>query len=209
MAFPVTSILDDFNRADAATLGANWTDLTNGFSILTNQALPEVNSATNLSFWTAATFGPDCECYVEVPNKPGVNARNVLIYLRMTTAVAGTEDGYSVIFTTASGTDTQGIRREDNGVGTQLGASVSDEFDSGDSLGIEVIGTTIALYNKVAGVWSQLATRTDATYGAAGYIGMFGNNTGTRLDNFGGGTIAAAGGWGQLLSSKRNKAVMT
>lgn len=189
MAFPLTGILDTFDRADAATLGANWTDLTNGWAIASNQAAPEVNNVANWSLWSAAQFGPDCECFVDVPTKPTANARFVLLSIRSTTLVDSTLDGYEVYFLTASGNDTQHIDRRDNNVATQLGASITDEFNSGESLGIEMIGTTIALYNKVGGTWTQIATRTDATYTAAGYIGIQGNNTGTRLDNFGGGTI--------------------
>ena len=189
--FPTTGVLDTFDRADAATLGANWTDFINGWSIASNLAAAEVNAADNATLWSASTFGPDCEGYVEVPTKPPTD-RNIGIWIRCTTTDVATIDGYIAVIGVASDTDVQQFYRFDNYAFTQLGANVTDEFAAGESLGAEMIGSTLALYNKVGGTWTQLATRTDTTYGAAGYIGLLSTSTTIRVDNFGGGTIAAA-----------------
>lgn len=201
MAFPTTAILDNFTRADAATLGANWTDLVNGFAIVSNQAAPKVDLVDNVSIWNVATYGPDSECYFDVPTKTSNNNHATWLIIRATTLNIATIDGYAYAAITLSGTDSFRAYRMDNFVQTQLGASVAVELTSGDSQGLEMIGTTLAIYHKTAGTWSQLATRTDATYTAAGYIGIYSTRTSPRVDNFGGGTIGAAGVTIPLLSA--------
>jgi hypothetical protein len=61
----------------------------------------------------------------------------------------------------------------------------------GDKLGLECIGSTIAAYVFQSGAWSQLGTRTDSTYSAAGKIGVRLSDAGSnsRIDDFGGGTV--------------------
>jgi hypothetical protein len=95
--------------------------------------------------------------------------------------------------TTLSGTDETAVYRVDNGGFTQLGAAITQNFATGEKLGLEAIGSTIAVYRFASAVWSQLSTRSDSTYTTAGKIGMFCDNTTTKLDDFGGGTVVAAG----------------
>ena len=64
MAFPVTGTLDDFNRANSATLGASWTADIYGFAwasldIVSNAA--DSNTASESNWWNGTTFGPDVE----------------------------------------------------------------------------------------------------------------------------------------------------
>ena len=61
-----TALLDDFTRADAGTLGANWTADAFGFglgsfSIVSNQA--SSGSGFHSNWWSAASFGADQEAY--------------------------------------------------------------------------------------------------------------------------------------------------
>ena len=59
------------------------------------------------------------------------------------------------------------------------------EFVAGDQIGVSALGSTLAYYRN----GTQQFTRTDATYGAAGKIGLLMENTTGRWDNFGGGTF--------------------
>ncbi len=213
MTFPTTASLDNFNRADATTLGSSWTDIVNGWSISASQAAPENNGNDNDSLWSASTFGSDCEVYTEIPTLPTENNRVVNLWIRATTLVEATRDGYVGYYQFVSaGTDINRMYRADNNSFTQLGADVNQDFSAGDSLGVEAIVSDIALYRKNAGTWAKLMTRNDATYTSAGYIGIRGNNTGTRLDNFSGGTKVSSDEtvvlWTNLLKTQTTTAVL-
>ncbi len=56
-------------------------------------------------------------------------------------------------------------------------------------------GSTIRAWKTVAGVWQQVGTdQTDATYSAAGQIGIEVPESNARIDDFGGGTVVTGGG---------------
>lgn len=183
-----TSILDDFNRANAATLGANWGLLTNfgiggsDLAIVSNQAAS--NGSIYISmYWSAATFGPDCEVYLTLST---VSA-NVALYARTKDPGTSTFDGYMLNVDRGAGEFS--IRRVDNGAETVLGAAVSQAVANGDKILLECIGTTLTGYVDTGGGWVEVLSRTDATYGAAGGLGFYGDaDTTWRYDDFGGGT---------------------
>jgi hypothetical protein len=62
----------------------------------------------------------------------------------------------------------------------------------GDKVGMEIVGSTIAAYAYQSGAWTQLGTRSDGAYTAAGKIGVRLSDSGanSRIDDFGGGTVA-------------------
>lgn len=181
MPFPMTSVLDDFNRADGA-IGSAWTG-----SLYSGEAAPAVDANTaygdggwRSAYWNARTFGPDTE------------VRCVTSGGRLSLALRGTSPGASfsgyevhvnrtantVIISSASG-----------GSWTTLGSSISVTFTTGDGVGVEMIGSTINVYRYTGGSWSSIGSRTDSTNTGAGYIGIELDNA-ARLDDFGGGTLA-------------------
>lgn len=187
MAFPTTGILDNFNRADAADLGANWSLIRwSHLSIESNQSSsPEFLVAED--YWNVESFGPDSEVYATVTWGSSDDAL-VGFYLRMMDPPS--LDGYHIL----CGGSSYGIyyfSRFDNGVETILGAYENQNFASGDSVGASMVGDTLTSYHKpAAGSWSALATRTDATYSGAGYLGLYQAAVdGDYVDDFGGGTI--------------------
>ena len=191
MPFPTTGLIDDFNRANDSTLGANWTadPLTRGLascSITSNEASGVIDD----DWYNAATYGPDCEAYVDL----SVVAANVEIFLRvLNPGSADACDGYSLFIDTGASPDAWMIKRTDNDVQTTLGASVNQNIANGEKFGIEAIGSTIKGYHYTAGAWSEKISRTDATYNSAGSLAMFiGNSSAARMDNFSGGTVVAA-----------------
>lgn len=191
MAFPTTPILDTFNRADENP-ATGFTSVLNNIQVLSNQA--GATSANHLVYYSASTYGPDSECLLDLPTKPpgtsqcSVGARWVQV------GSPSTLDGYSLVLTAAAGTDSFAIQRVDNGVGTTLGSAISQEVTNGDGMGIRCLGSVIyGFYRSGAGEWTELGNRSDSTYTAAGNIGLSGNSTTTRYDNFGGGTFIPLG----------------
>lgn len=201
MAFPTTSTLDDFNRANAADIGANWTpDAFWGnvaFQLTGNQVTGTNLDGFHSEYWNPITPGPDSEVFATIATRPNdLESLRLGLRIQQPGSGAGTADGYTFQYERDDGAagDSVRIYRNDNEVETQLGATITQDFANGDSFGGEAIGTTIAVYRKpAAGSWGSLGSRTDATYGSSGRIGMAGYSNVFRLDDFGGGTVVAAG----------------
>jgi hypothetical protein len=194
VAFPVTSLVDNFNRADGAA-GANWTVIGGAsfetLQIATNQVASD-GVLKEWARWNPSTFGPDSECYVTKTNS-GAFALELMVGVRINGTDA-TPNGY---FLRVSGSTWQ-IFRCTGGTLTALSGTVSQALNTGDSIGIEVIGTVLKAYYKASGgSWVNKLTydtTSDATkYTAAGYIGMRVDDGGvSTVDNFSGGSISSA-----------------
>lgn len=197
MAFPTTSVLDNFNRADGA-LGTNWSLAYNYFGAGDPTISGNVvvcGTGYHVMYWNALTPGADQESYIDVPTKWGsieTPSEGVAVECRMANYAQSTWRGYEVMVLSVTGTgnDTWHVNRIDDHVATQLGATVTREYADGDSVGIEAIGTTIKAYHKSGGTWTEVASRTDSTYNDGG-IGFYAGRDATnwQYDNFGGGTV--------------------
>ena len=195
--FPTQPVLDDFNRADGG-LGANWAgNLIVQFSgtgansvITSSQNTSNGTDAVGLS-WTTGTFGPDCEAYITVVTKVAGDVH--VLYARIAQPGTATYDGYEMRLS-ATGTAFRGYVVT-NGAVTLISTSTTT-LVNGDSLGLECIGSNIAVYRKNTGSWAQLTSVVDATYGSAGLLGLyFPQSSGAFVqDDFGGGTIGAGAG---------------
>ena len=195
MAFPTTAVLDNFNRADGSPPSGWSQPLYTGdgnITINTNQLALSTGTAAN-GWLDGATYGPDCEVYCTIPTLPS-DGNPTDLFARVADPGTATPDGYQLRQWQDASQDYFEVRRIDNGVGTTLGATINQTFAAGDSFGMSIVGSTIEVwYKPSAGAWTSLGTRTDGTYGSAGYLGIqiwFGT---VRVDDFGGGTIAAAG----------------
>ena len=189
MAFPTTGIIDNFNRSDEGPpLSSNWTAVSNGHKVVSNTCEATISGDCR-SLWNASTFGPDCEAYITIVEE---TAWCQSVYLRMTTLVNGTMDGYNCYADT--GNDYIEIFRVENGGFTQLGASVAHTWADGDKIGGECIGDTIKGYIDSGSGWGEEISRTDSSYPDAGYIGLRTQPVPAAymtLDDFGGGTIVS------------------
>jgi hypothetical protein len=196
VAFPTTSVLDNFNRAnEGPPPSANWSAdqyglALAGWAVVSNTIDASANFSAN--YWSASTFGPDCEGFITLTTWT-FSANDVDLTARLQGGVGTSAvDGFTVKATSVSGgaNDTIKIMRLDNGTNTQLGATITQELADGDSLGIECSGTSISAYYKpAAGAWTLGGTRTDAAHGSAGNLGIYAANTSTALDDFGGGDL--------------------
>lgn len=202
MAFPTTGILDLFAGATEDPITTRWSGSLhageNQLKRLSGQARHEtVITAAGASWYDVQTFGANCEAYCIVATRPN-DGNPCSVYARVINPGTGSLSGYRVRLQSVAGgaNDIFRILRIDNNVSTTLGADMTQEFASGDSIGIECIGNQIsAWYKPAAGSWTLLGTRTDATYSAAGFLGLeVGSATDDVVfDDFGGGTVIAGG----------------
>ena len=193
-SFPTTSVLDNFNRANAGPPpSSNWAGPIQPshpqLAVVANSSAPV--GAEGQDYWSAASFGPDQEVYATVPS---FNNNYVGMWLRVSNANASNLTGYLVAFYKAGyGTNTIRVFRFDSaGIAPQLGADIAQTITDGDSIGASIVGNTITVYYKVgAGAWTNRGTRTDNTYSTSGRIGLeIGSGS---VDDFGGGTAGTGG----------------
>ena len=187
MTFPTTGILDNFNRTDANPLDGSWDNrfrTDSDLKIVSNQL-----AASRAGYWcggryNAATYGADCEVYASIPV-----AGNITLGARMDADLSA-PDGYYIQYDNS--THVLRIRRLANNVGTTLGADIGLTISDNDKLGMSVVGTTITAWRYTSGAWSELGSRTDSTYSAAGYLSIEIYETTIRIDDFGGGTVVTS-----------------
>ena len=173
----------------------------------TNQLAPETGGGFSSAYRNNANYGPDAEVFITMATR----LENYSIAgLRL---IFPGSDGYNVRHVhSALFLDTWEIFRVDDDIDTLLGATLEQDADNGDGLGLEAISSTLTAYRRSAGVWSSLFNRTDATYTGAGRVGFRGNEITPRWDDFGGGTVvtaaaAIAPGHGLLLAGMRNRMI--
>ena len=173
---PSTTVSDDFNRANAATLGAGWTDVVNGYIIYSNAAQSKTAGADNSRFDSdVSTDDHYAEADVVAHNasncQPGVAARY------SSTA----ETFYQAENRQATTTD-QGIRKWVTGTSTYIVNSDSQVITPTYTLRSECDGSTISC--KVDGIVRAQVTDTAITGFTRGGFRTYGSNAGTRYDNF-------------------------
>lgn len=195
MAFPTTGIIDTFDRANSNISGSTSSSgavygtsdvygFGNQLKVLSNQCVEITSGAQSGDYIASVDYGPDCEMYLTGAVIPG--AWNLGCYLRLTGS-PGSMNGYSV---GADNTPRLIFNRVDGGVETQLGATETVSLASGDAMGASVIGGGASMvftaYTKPsAGAWGTVNTRADATYSAAGKLGI--ETAFVTIDDFGGG----------------------
>lgn len=196
MAFPTTGVLDDFNRADAANLGANWATFVLGdadMRVISNQAGGGANGNWTGNVWNSAV-GADQEAYATLGGTmAGVS---FAVYVRVQEYGTSTPDGYAVEYnpTRAGGAAIRLVKLNNNSAQGLAGANGEWTLISlvaGDSIGVEIVGSVLrGFYKQGAGAWVEFNTATDAAYSTGDRIAMEINASTGRFDNFGGGTVA-------------------
>jgi hypothetical protein len=200
VAFPTTTVLDDFNRANATTLGANWSASVFGSSnlgITSNAAAPQA-AAYHGNRWNVATYGADSEVGVTLSTVVG----GVEILLRVTSPGSTTTNAYSLFGNDSAspGTGKWTINSYTAGAFTQLNATpYTQTVANGDKIGLEAIGaspTTLqAYYQASGGSWVTLGasiSNSAAANQGTGSLAMEAQTSTARLDDFFGGTIVTA-----------------
>lgn len=199
--FPTTSVLDNFDRANANNLGANWSTLYNwsgstNYGIISNTCYNDLVSNYSSFYYNVSTYGADCEAFWTLSTKwAGTPSDIMSVHLRAKEPGANF-DGYQVAVEMNSSPEDFTLYRDDNHVSTSIAGPIEQAFSAGDKLGGEIIGDSLTGYIYTGGAWSAVINDTDATYSLAGYIGFYGTGSDVdwRIDDFGGGTVVAAGG---------------
>jgi hypothetical protein len=182
MALP---FIDAFTRANAGTLGANWTDAVPGWSVDTNLAM-STGAGTNLAFNNSETYPNDqsAQAVCGTPNAapdggPAVGVDNV-------------SGGNGYIFDwQATGSN---VQKFVNGSYAGTLFSLSADPVVGDIVKITRVGTTITAY--INGV--SKGSTTDSTL-TGGSPGLWCFAAGMRFDDFVGDSVPPAGGGPVLL----------
>lgn len=188
---------DNFTRANAGTLGANWTAINSlsSLQIVSNNAEAQTTSAYNGNFYSASTFPADQWSQCTVGSATSNSNAFALCAVRVQSVA---ESFYSLFMRTDGGSCS--IRKFTAGTPSDLatcspvsihGSGVA--LQAGDTLTITVIGSTITGYQN--GV--QIVQTTDASFtsGSPG-IAAFPNATLTNItfSNWAGGSTDCVNG---------------
>lgn len=173
---------DNFNRADAGNLGANWTEMapaTGHMTIASNLCSDTVAGFFAMAYWNADS----------APNDQYAFVTRILFgggYAGLTLRLSGSPDsgnGYAVLVNDS--TNQIRIYKITAGVATQV-TNDSISFVSGQVMRGEVTGSTIkAIYNG-----ALIQSTVDASYGSGQWgVASFG---GKMLDDWEGGALVTA-----------------
>lgn len=198
VAFPGTSVLDDFNRANVADLVPGWSADPMGVASAMHDIVS--NAATNgQDAYYATLYGADQEVWATLVTLDPGSAFG--LFARIQSPATSGADSYSVRW---QGT-TLRVDRNINAYTTGsdiLATATIPAVASGYKLGMRVTGSgatvTVDVYVDMGGGWVGPAlTTTDtnaARITAAGYLGFFTFSFADVVDDFGGGAIGAAFG---------------
>jgi hypothetical protein len=197
VAFPTTPVLDNFNRANGV-IGSDWLAAF-------GDTIPAINTNAAMgggagwfgAVWapsgSVASFGPDVEAYYTLTSADA-SSQTAMVLGRVANPTSGsTYNGYGARIVAGQLI----IGKYTASVYTQLVAGASITPAAGDKIGISCVGSTISLWYAPAGTWPGTANHsvTDTSFTGAGAIAVDWNQTGANtngMDDFGGGTIAAA-----------------
>lgn len=176
MSIGTATTLDDFNRADASTLGPNWTNVTFGsplsLAISSNRAVAPALEIVWM-YWNPTTFGPDCEITMDVGGITSSDS-SFALNARMQPSGVNMGLGYQVSWTASTvalGDMTLGV---DTGAGitTLDSAPFSVYMPSGGTVALRCEGSTISGSLNDGSGWTELVSATDTTIPGAGHLGM-------------------------------------
>jgi hypothetical protein len=156
----LTDVSDDFTRANAANLGANWTDAIGGHDLVSNQAQGETAGTDHVSVWAGAALGADHEVQVTLGN-----LQNATRYGGGVVRWSGTS-GYAFITDGSSGAGHTELAKWTSGSYSVLQA-IATTFSNGDVLKLTVSGTTLRCYKNGAQVGAD-ETDSDFSTGQPG-----------------------------------------
>jgi hypothetical protein len=186
--FPLTGILDDFNRTNQGPPpSSNWDIVQVGHSVYNNEAIG--TEATDiLSAWKVAAW-KNLEGYMTIKSDPDLGVFS--IYILQDYKTVELADGYEVWFDTRTGYDVLHMCRVDKLKETQLGELIDiSDIQTGDSIGFRLRDGKLMAYWKQSGSsWTLLGTRYDATYSGPFYLVPETWSATSTFDDFGGGDI--------------------
>lgn len=186
----MTTVTDDFNRADNTSLGSNYTTYVGSFGnrITSNTCRAGNTGSSEGSHWATAsnTFGSDQ--FSKATIAVALNAGGSNVYLSMCVRISGS-GGTRDLYQFTCNASTWYLTRVDNGTGTDI-ASGSRSQVVGEEVECRAVGSTISGW--IDGV--EITSVTDTAY-TSGQPGFEVYNSGTTLaawDDWSGGDLSAA-----------------
>lgn len=201
MAFPTTSVLDTFTRANG-NIGGNWSapEYAGGSTPPQISGNQLTGSGANYcdAYINNITPGPDVEAFVTIPTR-GANGDELYIDVRIQSPNSASLSCYQLWLLFGTSTVTWSILRITSGgsVSTSLATEVTQQVSNGDTVGIEVTGTTTTtvrgLRKPSGGSWAQVISGTDSSSPivSSGRIAIGVKGTTIKLDDYGGGTVTS------------------
>jgi PKD repeat protein len=186
VGFPATATLDDFNRPNGP-IAAPWVGQTTGLAVDQNQMVQ--SSGTYISpVWGGAVFGPDQEAFVTLDAlTPSSPEHDLLLKIQGPSWNAGNlKVNYDVRYGQVY------AKTYTPGVGWQsYPGSIPVTFQAHDVFGARALSTgDVEIYRNGVKL-GTLSVRGWPYAAQGGRIGLLlASATQTRLDNFGGGTVA-------------------
>lgn len=178
----MTIVSDNFTRANAPTLGANWSSQTgSSFGIATNAAVNQGGFSVAADYWSANTFGNAQFSQVTITTLNGSNWSGTIVRA----ATGGVNTNYSFQSNGSSGTGNTFIRKTVTGTDTEI-LAISTTVANGDVLYLQIQGTT--LIAKKNGV--TVGTVTDSSI-STGYPGITGYGGSDILNTWSGGDLTS------------------
>lgn len=175
---------DNFNRANAANLGANWTEELGGWSIVSNAAVPDnLGGSDSIGYWNAITWPNDqySQAKITVTGTTG-NSQGLGVTVRKSTSTVAR---YRLVADHAAANNME--LAVFNTAYTSLWQR-TQAFTNGDTIYLEAQGTTII--GKLNGVAVGAATTNSAIASGKAGIGFSSFETAAVLDDWEGGDFA-------------------
>ncbi|TPW09470.1 MAG: peptidase, s8, partial [Acidimicrobiaceae bacterium] len=187
---------DNFDRADATTLGSGWGSVMRDggtsclLRVVANQAATPAASGSSWcdSYHGTASVG-DGVVQVTVAQRPTAPNDEITVFGRAQSAGSATTALYQAtyIVSSSSSNDTYKLwKRSSGGVWTTIASTTTGpELQTGTSLGLRMAGTTIESWIRPAGgAWTQVLTASDSLVTGAGAAGIQMRGTAGRVDDF-------------------------
>lgn len=213
MPFNVPPVVENFNRVENPLSTNNWLDVrynaaAGGRRLQANgtQGLIEAASAF-CSQMRSTVLNADQSSRLTIAVIPsGATDEVVAFFMRTTDEGTAVVDTYSFSVTKAAGADVWHLDRVNNGAFTPIGSDATQEVSSGDTIGIQTLGSgaavTIEVYYcpaasdpTLSASYALVTTWTDNNASrlvGSGKVGLELQNNVTRIDNFGEMSIVAA-----------------
>ena len=194
---PTTPVLDTFTDGSAPrdlTVydPAHWGGKTIGADSLARTATSNLCGSTAAAaesscYWSGVNAA-DVEVFATVTTKPA-NGAFLELSARIQNPGGGSETAYHLAIFPVAGTDTWELWKHIAGSGSQISVVSTTELNAGDVVSMRIVGNKISFYQNGVQLGS---TVTDNSISGNGFIGLRYSDNTTRLDNFGGGSIASS-----------------
>lgn len=186
MAFPTTSVLDNFNRGDG-DVGANW-GVSSALIVSGNKCIG--NGYDNVCAWIgpggSQTYGTNQECFFTVA--AGGASADMDIILKSGSATNYNSNCIEILFNPSTGAGQ--VDYYNGGWGT-VPSSTFSGFQVGDQLGAQALSTGHIKIFKNGTEILDVDANTVFPGSNTGYIGVWCVNSANGFDDFGGGDIVA------------------